>query len=105
MEHSKNPAADDLYWRDAYKGRPYYDPLFGFEDYGPAYSHGASAWTRNPGRSYEDIEPELERSWADTREASRLNWDKAKHASRDAWHRMSDRVERAVPGDSDRDGK
>jgi len=34
-----------------------------------------------------------------------LSWDKAKDASRDAWQRMSDAVERAVPGDSDRDGK
>jgi len=33
-----------------------------------------------------------------------LTWDNAKHASRDAWQRLSNMVERAVPGDSDRDG-
>jgi len=27
------------------------------------------------------------------------------NASRDSWQRVSDSVERAVPGDSDRDGK
>ena len=32
---------------------------------------------------------------------SKLGWEKAKHATRAAW----DRVERAIPGDSDRDGK
>ena len=36
---------------------------------------------------------------------SSLEWDRAKHATRDAWNRVSDAVERAVPGDSDRDGK
>ena len=36
---------------------------------------------------------------------SSLDWDRAKHATRDAWNRVSDAVERAVPGDSDRDGK
>jgi hypothetical protein len=35
------------------------------------------------------------------RGASRLSWDQAKHASRAAWHR----VERAIPGDLDRDGR
>ena len=30
---------------------------------------------------------------------------RAKHASRDAWDRLSNAVERAVPGDSDRDGR
>ena len=34
-----------------------------------------------------------------------LEWEQARHATRDAWQRLSDRVERAVPGDSDRDGK
>ena len=37
--------------------------------------------------------------------AMRLSWERAKHAARDAWNRVSDTVERAIPGDSDRDGK
>ena len=36
---------------------------------------------------------------------SSLEWERAKHASRDAWHRLSDSVERVIPGDSDRDGR
>jgi hypothetical protein len=32
---------------------------------------------------------------------SRLSWDQAKSASRAAWHK----VERAIPGDFDRDGR
>ena len=33
--------------------------------------------------------------------SSRLNWEEAKGHARDAWHR----VERAIPGDSDKDGR
>ena len=29
----------------------------------------------------------------------------ARHAARDSWQRVSDTVERATPGDSDRDGR
>jgi hypothetical protein len=39
------------------------------------------------------------------RETSSPDWDRAKHATRDAWNRVSDTVERATPGDSERDGK
>lgn len=67
--------------------------------------YGASAYGQHPGRSFDDIEPELSRSWESTRGSSSLQWDRARHASRDAWHRLSDTVERAIPGDSDRDGR
>ena len=42
----------------------------------------------------------MRKDWENTRDASRLTWDKAKDATRDAWHR----VERAMPGDADKDG-
>ena len=45
------------------------------------------------------------RDWDRAKGTSRLGWEKAKYASRDAWQRVSDTVERAIPGDSDRDGK
>ena len=52
-----------------------------------------------------DAEPDLKRDWERVRGNSSLSWENAKDATRDAWQRMSDAVERAVPGDSDRDGK
>jgi len=54
---------------------------------------------------FEDVEPDLARDWAVSRGASRLEWEDAKHATRDAWTRLSDRVERAIPGDFDGDGR
>jgi hypothetical protein len=76
-----------------------------FDNYGPAYRHGAESYGRPKGRSFDDVEPELKRDWERVRGNSILSWENAKDATRDAWHRMSDAVECAVPGDSDRDGK
>ena len=47
----------------------------------------------------------VSREWTGARETSSPDWDRAKHATRDAWNRVSDTVERATPGDSERDGK
>lgn len=100
-----DPVAEDTYWRDNYSTRPYVTPGSTYDDYGPAYKHGVDAYSRYPDRKYEDIESDLSRDWGTSRGNSSLEWEHAKNASRDAWHRLSDRVERAIPGDSDRDGR
>jgi hypothetical protein len=99
-----DPVAEETYWRDNYPSRPYAVGT-AYDEYRPAYSYGIDAYRRYPGRHFDEIEPELARDWQRRRGASRLDWDRAKMASRDAWQRLSDTVERAVPGDSDRDGK
>jgi len=100
-----DPTAEEAYWRENFSGRPYVKGDSKFDDYGPAYRHGAEAYGRSKGRSFDDAEPELKRDWDRVRGNSSLSWEKAKDATRDAWQRVSDAVERAVPGDSDRDGK
>lgn len=100
-----DPTVEDAYWRENYSERPYVSGSRSFEDYGPAYGYGVSAFTKYPGRSFDDVESDLSRDWGSTRGNSTLDWSGAKEASRDAWNRASDTVERAVPGDSDRDGK
>lgn len=97
-----NPTAEDEYWRNEYRNRPYVEEDYDYErDYAPAYRYGYMSVTQYPGRSYDDAERDLERGWDSTRGESRLSWDKARSATRDAWHR----VERVVPGDADRDGR
>ena len=76
-----------------------------YDDYGPAYMYGVDNYSRYQGRKFEDVEAELGRDWQRAKGKSRLAWEDAKHATKDAFHRASDAVERAVPGDSDRDGK
>ena len=101
-----DPVVEDAYWRQNHANRPYiasgktYD-----DDYAPAYRYGADAYSRYPGRSWDETEGELQRDWGTARGRSSLEWEHAKHASRDAWNRLSDRVERAIPGDSDGDGR
>lgn len=95
-----DPAVEDAYWRDNYSTRPYASGS-SYDDYGPAYRYGVDAYSRYPDRSFDDLEPELGRDWNSARGTSSLEWEKAKHATRDAWHR----VERAIPGDADRDGR
>lgn len=99
-----NPQEEETYWRENYSTRPYAGGA-SYDDYGPAYMYGVDAYTRYPDRSFDEVEPELHRGWTSSRGGSSLEWERAKHATRDAWTRLSDRVERAMPGDSDRDGK
>ncbi len=98
-------AAEDTYWRDNYASRPYVKGGTSYDEYQPAYRHGVDAHAKYPNRSFDDIEPELSRDWATARGKSSMEWENAKHATRDAWTRVSNAVERAVPGDSDGDGR
>ncbi len=100
-----DPEVEDGYWRDNYSNRPYVESGSSYDDYGPAYRHGVDAYSKYPDRKFEDVEADLSRDWGTTRGNSSLTWDRAKHASRDAWDRVSNTVERAIPGDSDRDGR
>lgn len=100
-----DPTAEEAYWRDNFGARPYVDGNRNFDDYGPAYGYGVNAYGKYPGQSFDAVESDLSRDWTGARGTSNLNWAAAKHASRDAWNRVSDSVERAVPGDSDHDGK
>lgn len=99
-----DPAVEDSYWRDNYASRPYAVDA-SYDDYGPAYMYGVHAQEKYPGRNFDDVEGDLGRDWGTTRGKSTLDWDRARHASRDAWERVSNAVERAVPGDADRDGR
>ena len=101
-----DPEAENAYWRENHRDRSYIDGGYTYDqDYSPAYRYGVDSYKRYPERNYDDIETDLSAGWKDARGESRLEWDRARHATRDAWQRVSDTVERAIPGDSDRDGK
>ena len=102
-ESVADPVVEDKYWRDNYASRPYVNGG-SYDDYGPAYSYGVNSYGKYKGRPFNEVESELARDWQNARGRSSLEWDRAKLASRDAWDRLSNTVERAVPGDSDRDG-
>ena len=97
-----NPAAEDTYWRTSYSTRPGYVSGYNYDDdYLPAYRLGYDGRSRYAGRSFDDVESSLRSDWERLRGTSRLTWNQASNATRDAWHR----VERALPGDFDGDGR
>lgn len=100
-----DPVAEDKYWRDNYATRPYAQKDLDYDHYSPAYRTGVESYSRNPDRSFDEVEPELQRDWSRARGSSSLEWEHARPAARDAWERVSNATERAIPGDSDKDGR
>ena len=96
-----NPTLEDAYWRDTYTKEPYYVEGRTYDDYAPAYRTGYEARTRYAGRSWSDVESDVERDYYANRGNGRLEWQDARDATRAAWHR----VERTLPGDADMDGR
>ena len=100
-----DPKVEETYWRDNFSSRPYVKKGDSYKDYGPAYRYGWERYSRADGVTFDEVESDLAEDWERTKGASSLQWERAKHATRDAWQRASDAIERATPGDSDRDGK
>lgn len=96
-----DPTVEDNYWRDEYANRPYYEQGVAYDTYAPAYRHGWESRSRYADRDFDAAEADLRRDWEQSPHGSNLKWEKAKLATRDAWHR----VERAIPGDADGDGR
>ena len=101
VAESVNPTDEDAYWRNEHKNRPYYEQNYTYDEYAPAYRYGWESRSKYQGRKFDEVESDLGRDWDRQKGSSSLGWEKAKHATRDAWHR----VERAIPGDADRDGR
>jgi hypothetical protein len=99
-----DPTVEDAYWRDNFMSRPYATGST-YDEYQPAYRYGWDSYSKYPGRRFDEVESDLSRDWDRTKGESKLTWERAKLATKDAWNRVSDKVERAIPGDSDRDGK
>lgn len=96
-----DPTIEDAYWRENYKRRPYIAKGSTYDDYRDAYRYGWESRVNRADGRFEDATSDLERGWDNFRSKSKLAWADAKEAVRDAWHR----VERALPGDADKDGR
>lgn len=88
-------------FENTYRETPYYAQGREWSDYQPAYQYGYDTYGQYRGQKFEDIENDLEQKWDSTRANSRLAWGEARGAVRDGWHT----IERAMPGDFDRDGR
>jgi uncharacterized protein YcfJ len=98
-----NPTAEEAYWRDNYNRADFYNKSYTYDDYSPALRTGYEGYSRygTQGKTWEQVEPSLRTDYDRVKGKSRLEWEQAKAATRSAWHR----VERALPGDADNDGR
>jgi hypothetical protein len=79
-----------------------------FEHYEPAYRYGEDLRDvdRYQGRRWEEIELSAREDWERRYpDQAGSGWDRVKSAVRYGWERTKDTVERALPGDADRDGR
>jgi uncharacterized protein (TIGR02271 family) len=85
-----NPTAEDAYWREHHRNEPYYDKSYAYEDYQGAYRTGYEGYGRwgGQGKSYDEVEPELQKEYQRNYGKSKLSWDKARYATRAAWSRL-----------------
>jgi hypothetical protein len=101
-----NPAHEEDYWRGEFPRRPYAGSAQqGWEDFRPAYRVGYERYPEYHGRRFDEVEPEFARDWDKWRGESRLSWEQAREAAREAFERVAASIERAAPGDPDRDGR
>lgn len=96
-----DPTVEQDYWRANYMQRPYFEAGRSYDDYGPAYGVGAGAFSQNPGRSFDEVEPNLSRDWSVSKRNSTLDWASARQASQDAWNRLKNSAEPTTPSASD----
>jgi len=96
-----DPTAEDAYWRSNYERESYFQKGMSYDDYNPAYKLGWESRGRYAGKRFDEVESDLGRDYESRRGGSKLSWNHGKHAARAAWNR----VERAMPGDFDKDGK
>ena len=88
-----NPTTEDAYWSEEYRNAPYYEDVYKYDDYAPAYRVGYEGYGQYgaTGRDYSEVEPDLQQHYLRSRGDSKLDWDKARLAVRSAWERVRDR--------------
>jgi len=80
---------EETYWRDNYRQRPYVNPGQNYESLRPAYRFGYDATDRYQGRSWNDVETDLQRDWNRYEHRGQSTWEQIKSAVRDAWDRVT----------------
>ena len=95
MAHMTTPldwTTESTYWRDNYKTRPYFGVGRDYSYYEPAYRYGYESADRYTGRSWDDVQADLERGWENYTLRGKLAWNEIKDAVRDSWDRAKNRA-------------
>ena len=90
VAESIDPTAEDAYWRTTYHSRPYVTKGTTYEEYEPAYRYGWESRSKHQGKSFDQVETELQSSWNTPKNHSLSEWNKARPVVRDAWDHFDD---------------
>jgi hypothetical protein len=82
--------AEDEYWKSNYRSRPYAGTN-DYEYYRPGYRYGYESANRFEGRTWSEVESDLQRGWDKFEHRGESTWEHMKHAVRDAWDRVMGR--------------
>ena len=91
-----DPEAEVAFWRSEWQKDPQRAAggMSYEQDFSPAYRYGVDAFTADPDRHFDELEPRLAEGWTQARGESRLEWGDARLASLDAWQRARDLANR-----------
>jgi len=93
-----DPTAEDAYWRENYKTRPYVSKETDYTSYAPAYRLGYETRSTSKYKTFDEAEPDLRTRWErEHGSKTGLAWDKARLASKDAWDRIDQGGRAAIP--------
>ena len=91
LAEAVDPTAEDAYWSDTYNTRPYVSANESYDTYRPAYHYGVDAYGKYQGKRFDEIEPQLQSEWENSKSNAVLPWKRAKDAARDSYSRIYDR--------------
>lgn len=75
----------DAYWRDRYQNEACYTKHRTYEDYAPALKVGFEGRARHRGKTFEQAEPDLQRTYRREQGNSKIAWAEARHPARTGW--------------------
>ncbi len=92
------PPEEEQYWREHHGEEEWAEKDSSYEQYAPAYRSGYEAFSKYPGKGYEEVEPEIEREYEQSDANRVVSWARARPALKAAWRRASGMAGTRPPG-------
>lgn len=80
-------ATEEAYWKRHFSGEKYGERDAAYVTYQPAFRVGYVGRNRYPGKTFEEVERDLQRDYDRQSGSSTLPWARARFAVLDAWNR------------------
>ncbi len=80
-------AVEEAYWKSHFTGEKYGERDAVYATYQPAFRAGYIGRNRYPGKTFEEVEQNLQRDYDRLKGSATLPWVRARFAALDAWNR------------------